>query len=326
MDGSTLPTTSSPWHDGEREAQRRAGTAERMERYGGRVIRAFMPDQHRQFFAQLPFVIVGSVDRQGLPWASLLAGPPGFVQSPDDRTLRVAALPASGDQLAGALTRDARLGILGIELSTRRRNRANGHVAAVDASGFTLAVEQSFGNCPQYIQLRETLTQFPPRTVEVETFVALDDAVRALIAASDTMFVATAAAPGPAVSQGVDVSHRGGRPGFVDVAPDGTISVPDFPGNGFFNTIGNLVANPRAGLLFIDFASGDLLQVAGEVEIVWGGPSVEAFPGAERLWRLKPVRGRWLRGAFPQRLALRDRSPQALAMGIWAEATTPDRS
>lgn len=52
------------------------------------------------------------------------------------------------------------------------------------------------------------------------------------------------------------------------------------------NTLGNLLTNPRAGLLFIDFASGDLLHLSGTTELVFGGPEIAAFQGAERLWRL----------------------------------------
>jgi predicted pyridoxine 5'-phosphate oxidase superfamily flavin-nucleotide-binding protein len=123
MDADRNP---SPWHRGEREVHRRLGVSEEIEAIGGHNIRPFMPDQHRLFFAQLPFMLVGSVDRTGRPWASLLSGRPGFVQSPDPRLLHVAALPAPGDPLVEALVPGARVGMLGIELPTRRRNRSTG--------------------------------------------------------------------------------------------------------------------------------------------------------------------------------------------------------
>jgi uncharacterized protein len=105
-------------------------------------------------------------------------------------------------------------------------------------------------------------------------------------------------------NHGVDVSHRGGLAGFLKFAADGAIIVPDYRGNRFFNTLGNLAINPRAGLLFINFARGDLLQLAGETDIVWDGPEVAAAAGAERIWRLAPSHGRWLRAALPLRFAL----------------------
>lgn len=298
-----------------------------MERVGRRNIRSFMPEHHRSFFAQLPFLIVGSVDRDGWPWASILSGAPGFARSPDPQHLQIAAQPPPGDPLAAALAPGSPLGVLGIELPTRRRNRLNGRIAALDAHGFSMAVEQSFGNCDQYIQRREYLWTGPaPRAVSAEPFTVLDDDARALIGRADTGFVASASrADGPAsedppVSRGVDVSHRGGRPGFLGIASDGAIVVPDYSGNRFFNTLGNLLVNPRAGLLVPDFATNDLLQITGTTEIVWDGPAVRTFQGAERLWRLMPSHGRWLRRALPLRLEFREPSRNNLTTGTWREA------
>ena len=64
--------TAPTFHAGERAVQERVGVAARMAEFGPRVIRDFMPDQHREFFAQLPFVIAGTKDAAGQPWA---AGP-----------------------------------------------------------------------------------------------------------------------------------------------------------------------------------------------------------------------------------------------------------
>lgn len=324
MNDPEIPNIPSPWHDGERAVQARAGVAEQVERAGGRNIRSFMPDQHRAFFAQLPFLVVGSVDRAGWPWASVLSGPPGFAASPDPHTLRIAARPVAGDPLSAVLAPGAPLGLLGIELPTRRRNRMNGRVVARDEASFSVAVDQSFGNCPQYIQRRDYLSAAPaPGLVRAEPFTTLDEAARDLIAHADTCFVASSAqTSGPEPNQGVDVSHRGGRAGFLGIDADGAIVVPDYAGNRYFNTLGNLMVKPRAGLLFIDFTSGDLLQVAGTTTIVWDGPAVRAFKGAERKWRVAPSHGRWLRGALPLRLAGPEFSPGSLRTGTWREAAS----
>ncbi len=268
-----------PFHRGERAVQERAGVGARMAVAGRRAIRDYMDEQHRDFFEQLPFVVIGSVDDAGQPWASAIAAPPGFMEATAD-LLSVNALPSRGDPLVLAPGRP--LGLLGIEPHTRRRNRMNGVVESVDADGFSVRVQQSFGNCPKYIQAREP--QFVPRYVgeAVRSDRLDDDAIRRLRAA-DTFFIATAypAGEGEARSHGVDVSHRGGPPGFIHVDGD-VLTVPDYVGNNYFNTLGNLAVNPRAGLLVIDFATGDLLYVAVRVEVIWDGPEVERLPGARR--------------------------------------------
>ncbi|GAB2177978.1 flavin-nucleotide-binding protein [Dongia sp. agr-C8] len=306
---------ANTWHDGERAAQARVGTAEHMAAIGPKVIRDFMPDQHRQFFEQLPFVVVGSLDAEHRPWASILSGMPGFASSPHPRRLEIEANPLPGDPLGDALEVGNALGFLGIELPTRRRNRMNGHVVARDMAGFAVHVRESFGNCPQYIQRRD-YTAFTPQAGAVENFTGLPTEAADLIRRADTMFVASAAKRADG-KYSIDVSHRGGQPGFLGLDREGAIVVPDFRGNGFFQTIGNLLAHPRAGLLIMDFATGDLLQVTGIAEVVWDGREVEAFAGAERLWKVRVESGRWLRAGFPLRFGAPELSPRSLAVGVY---------
>jgi predicted pyridoxine 5'-phosphate oxidase superfamily flavin-nucleotide-binding protein len=313
---------ASPWHRGERILQTHVGVARRMEEVGRRIIRDFMPDQHRSFFAQLPFLVIGAVDADGAPWAGWLEGEPGFLSTPDAATLRVAALPGVDDPLHEALVDGAALGALGIELPTRRRNRANGVVAQRDAQGFCLKIEQSFGNCPQYIQRRElepsgTGGTPAPEAGTLERAAGLTPSARALIRAADTFFVASyVEGEGPDAARGVDVSHRGGKPGFVRV--DGNVlTIPDFAGNMQFNTLGNLLVNPRAGLCFADFQNGDLLQLTGKTEIVMQGAELASFAGAERLWRCAVERMVWRPAALRLRYRLRDLSPFSLRTGAW---------
>jgi hypothetical protein len=81
----------------------------------------------------------------------------------------------------------------------------------------------------------------------------------------------------------MDASHRGGEPGFVKVVSETRIQFPDFAGNNHFNTIGNLVLDPRAGFLFVDFVTGGLLQLTGRAAIDWDSDAVAAITGARRL-------------------------------------------
>jgi predicted pyridoxine 5'-phosphate oxidase superfamily flavin-nucleotide-binding protein len=310
------------FHAGEQAMHQRLGIAERMSEIGSRVIRDHMPDQHRQFYAQLPFVLVGSVDAALRPWASLLVGQPGFLSTPDEHHLAAAAQPMPGDPLARNLVPGAPLGLLGIELPTRRRNRVNGLVSRVDASGWLLDVEETTGNCPQYIQQRELTWRRDPADVQprdVQPLTALDDEAQALIAGADTLFVASHA------HGRSDVSHRGGRAGFVRVDGSGRLLVPDFSGNLFFMTPGNFVSHPHAGLLFIDFERGDLLSLTGRVEMVFDGPDVEQLDSAERAWRFELDEGLWLRDALPLGFDFKRWSPRSLATGSWSTAAPDQR-
>jgi predicted pyridoxine 5'-phosphate oxidase superfamily flavin-nucleotide-binding protein len=318
------------FHAGERRLQERAGVAAQMAPVADRVIRDFMPEQHRAFFAQLPFAILGGIDGHGRPWASALAGPPGFLSSPDPNTLRIAALPAAQDPLGAAVQAGAAIALLGIEPHTRRRNRVNGLVTAVDAAGFTLQVLESFGNCPKYIQARKAQFDETRRVPEHPALSAkLDERGRRMVAAADTFFIATAhpdAGRDRAIAYGADVSHRGGKPGFVRLSPgalDGpdVLTVPDFTGNNFFNTLGNIALNPRVGLLFIDFAGGNMLQIAGSAAIVFEGPELASYAGALRLLQVSVASVRQSGGALPLRWSAEaELSPHLHATGEWPAA------
>jgi predicted pyridoxine 5'-phosphate oxidase superfamily flavin-nucleotide-binding protein len=311
---------AATFHEGEVALQERAGSRSKLAEIGPRVIRDYMPDQHREFFAQLPFVLVGTVDARGQPWASVLAGEPGFVSSPDPRRLVVRARPLAHDPLAGNLADDVAIGLLGIEPHTRRRNRLNGWVTGRHEGGFEVQVGQSFGNCPKYIQARRpefTGAPVDPRPGQV--LAELDGPARELLARADTFFIATAhprAGRGDAPAFGVDVSHRGGKPGFVRVEGN-VLTVPDFVGNAFFNTLGNLAVNPACGLLFMDFDTGNLLQVAARGETIHEGPEVEAFQGAQRLMRFHVVSALRLPAALPLRWGEAELSPVLEATGAW---------
>jgi predicted pyridoxine 5'-phosphate oxidase superfamily flavin-nucleotide-binding protein len=137
-------------------------------------------------------------------------------------------------------------------------------------------------------------------TKPIHTLTTLGDAERRAIATADTFFIATAYLDNAAgAARGVDVSHRGGNPGFVHIDGD-TLTVPDFAGNGHFNTFGNIEVNPRAGLLFIDFEQGNLLYLTGRAEVIWDGdPEIAAYAGAERLFKFHLTQGIRVEGSLP---------------------------
>ena len=272
----------SPFHLGEQQVQDRLGVRD-IETWARKVVRPYLPEPHREFHSALPFLVAAARDARGRPWATLLVGPEGFVRSPDPKSLWIDARPVPGDALEGALTPGADLGLLGIELATRRRNRVNGRIGE-GGEALVFKVEQSFGNCPQYIRERDW------RRVENEPAGApargsrLTSEQRQWIEGADTLFIATGyRGDEESPTCGMDASHRGGDPGFAEVLSDTRLVFPDYAGNNHFNTIGNLTLDPRVGLLFLDFSTGGMLQLTGRAEIAWEGDELERFPGARRL-------------------------------------------
>jgi hypothetical protein len=299
------PHAASPFHPGERAIQQRLGVRERVGDGGRRLIRDFLPDEHRDFYARLPFLVLGTIDSEGWPAASIVSGKPGFVSSPDPKALTISIDFRSTMPTITGLVSGADVGILGIDLSTRRRNRLNGIVSAIRDDAIEIEIVQAYGNCPKYITVREWATSRHSPTPLVSESNALGNIEQAIVAAADTFFIASAfgrTRDNP--SHGVDASHRGGAPGFVRIDDALTLTVPDFVGNFAFNTLGNLLLEPRCGLLFLDFATGTTLEIAAEAEIVWGGPEVAAIDGAQRLLRFHLSRVRRSEGAVPLRWTL----------------------
>ena len=282
--------STGSFHPGEVALQAETGAQRRLAEVGPRFIRDHMPDQHREFFAQLPFLVAGTLGAAGHPQAALLAGPPGFAHSPDPRRLRV-------DAPLAALDVGAPIGLLGLEAHSRRRNRLNGTVVAVDGAGFEVVVGQSFGNCPKYIQPRVAVFDAAAAgSPASRTFDRLEGEALEFVRHADTFFIATAhpaARETPDPAQGLDVSHRGGPPGFVEAAGGGRVlAVPDYTGNSYFNTFGNLLLEPRCSLLFVDWATAAQLQVAASAEVV---------RGPQRRLVLHVEGARLTRGALPLR-------------------------
>ena len=305
-----------PFHAGEIAIQKRLGVHERVAMFGSRLIRDHLTDEHAEFFPMLPTLLVGSRDIHGAMWASCLFGQPGFLQTQGPRSLLVNAKPVEGDPLNGCLIAGQRLGLLGLQFQTRRRNRISGRVDSVTHAGFSIAIDQTFGNCPKYIQTREPTFSDTRPGPPVRNSV-LTDTDKQLISQADTFFIASGVegeSGDPRV--GNDISHRGGRPGFVRVEGN-ELLWPDFVGNFLFNTLGNLGIDPRAGLLFLDFETGDSLQLTGRAEVVWDAEYQSDFPGAERFVRFITDESIRIPAAMPFRWKLDQFSPFLKATGVW---------
>ncbi|MBW4634190.1 MAG: pyridoxamine 5'-phosphate oxidase family protein [Iphinoe sp. HA4291-MV1] len=266
------------YHSGELAVQARAGVQAEADRLG-KSIGSIIKPTAQDFLRHQRLAIASTVETSGRVWASLLTGEPGFVQAVDEETVWVKTTPINNELLSKNLLATDEIGLLVIDLSTRRRLRVNGK-AKVQSHGIHIQTNQVYFNCPKYIQVRHLETEVPTlhqahQTQRTET---LTSDQQHWIIQVDTFFIASFHP-----ESGADASHRGGNPGFVKVLNASKLLFPDYSGNNMFNTLGNLVINPNAGLLFIDFEHGSTLQLTGKATIVWDAERAVEFAGAERL-------------------------------------------
>jgi hypothetical protein len=277
-----------PYHAGQQAIQTYVGERKAALR-NGRNISPAIPAAARRFVSQQHYCLLGWRDGRNALWASFLAGPQGFARS--DGEGRSLALTLSQDVPVlhrippfVALQPGDPIGVLFIELATRRRLSVKGSVGAFEGHCLQVSVERAFPLCPKYIQRRRLTDQGPERwDGGIDTGHALAPSLIDWIASADTCFVASAPS-----ADAADVSHRGGQPGFVRVTRD-RLTVPDYSGNSMFNTLGNFERNPRAGLAFVDFERNRQLQLSGSVELALdAGDADGATGGTGRWWHFHP--------------------------------------
>ena len=293
--------------------QRRAGLRAAAERVGQIIAPGLPREAGRRLLARHRLAIAATVDAEGRPRATLLTGRAGFLESLDDDLVHIAVPLASGAPIARDLAGRPELGLLAFDPTRRQRLRLNGR-AQLAPEGLHLLVDQAYGNCTKYIQLRRLVADAARgATGPLRARRALSARQMAWIERADTLFIASFHP-----SAGADASHRGGFPGFVRVAAADRLSFADLPGNAMFNTLGNLVAYPRLALLFVDFSTGDLLEIGGEARV-----------GTEREVEVRVEAVRVTPGAMSLRFELVEYSPaiprpsRSAVGGISTEAGSP---
>lgn len=266
------------WHQGELSVQKRAGTAQKMAEIGPKFIREFMPQQHRDFFQSLSMIYIGYSDSKSETRASLLFGEPGFITSSSETTLQINTQYSLNDFNNNHLNVGDRVGLLGIEFISKRRNRLNVIITDINQKNIQVKVLQSYGNCPKYIQPKILVTNPHYDAQSTSSTVSLTQNIQELIINADAFFIASRFDDGQALNnRGVDISHRGGVAGFITINEKGQLLVSDYVGNGFFNTLGNLLENPIASLLFCDWQQGHAYQITVSSEILWSEQRLQSI-------------------------------------------------
>ncbi|KAJ5319976.1 hypothetical protein PENANT_c040G06131 [Penicillium antarcticum] len=320
------------WHPGEISIQRKLGYASAVSDHWS-IVTGFLPEQHRLFHtSHLPFIPITTLDEDGHPWASIVAGQTGdigFVNSPNSRTLSMNLRMWDGDPLLDTVkawleerreTAPERFltAGLGIEFSTRRRNKFAGAIRNVRRrtnSEYQIDFEiiEAIGNCPKYINIRKLIPhpQTQPEVVYRRQHLAprerLPEEVIQFILEADTVFMGTIFNPESSVSQ-IYPSHAGmnarsGLPGFIRVSPsDGrTVVIPDYSGNRFASSLGNIEASGVAGLTIVSFTTGDIVYLTGTAENIVGPPALKIMARHASLTSVNITGFTFVRNALPVR-------------------------
>jgi len=291
----------NPYHEGELAVQKKAGESFEAK-VNGSMISNEIPFGASGFIAQQRLIIIGTMDSGGGIWTSILFGNPGCVKAINQNQLEIdfsESVYVFDNHFQANIKDNSNIGILMIELESRRRLRVNGKIAKTSAHKYTVNIDQAYANCPKYIQRRQLITESIARSDVKTTYTTgnkLNDLQKKIISSADTFFVSSASP-----EHGIDASHRGGNPGFVRVLDDGKLLIPDFKGNSMFNTLGNFSVHPFAGLLFIDFHNGKLLQLSGRVRILWDNDDPQKTSGGtRRFWQFETKE--WREFALPENI------------------------
>ncbi|KAL4943223.1 hypothetical protein BDV06DRAFT_144201 [Aspergillus oleicola] len=311
---SALPGIQG-WHPGESTLHTKLGFSSAVSTKW-RSIEPQLREQHRVFHtSNLPFIPMTAIDEFGRPWAGIAAGGSGevgFVSGSKENLKRLEFWGRGwrGDpwfELASTWNEAGKMedmkeraltAGLGIEFSTRRRNKFAGILRGVevveDGKGKTegkyvvdLEVNEAVGNCPKYINTR-TLDPYPntnPRVIyqvlHMNTGDRLPEDVIHMITTADSVFIASLYKSTPSTSSEfpshAGMNARGGLPGFIRVSPrdERTVVLPDYSGNRFMSSLGNIEASGVAGFTIVDFESGDVLYLTGDARILVGPPAME---------------------------------------------------
>ncbi len=275
------------FHQGELFIQKMIGVDHLANRLERGISNELMPIA-QQFISNQSMVYISSLDENNSVWISLLVCSGNCVEIIDTATIRLntSKIISSKDALFfNNIKQNLNIGMLFMELGTRRRFRVNGTLSWDNENQITIAVGQAYGNCPKYIQ-RRVLNQ--PEGVSTKSKISeyrgsqLTTAESNIIINADTFFVGSSNK-----KNHLDASHRGGNKGFVKFIDNNTLKIPDYAGNNMYNTLGNFVEHSNAGFLFIDFENNSTLQLNGKASILFYQDSegdLEASGDTGRFW------------------------------------------
>jgi ferredoxin-NADP reductase len=162
--------------------------------------------------------------------------------------------------------------------------------ATLDGETLTLSLRanEHMGNCPKYITVRDLRpTARTPRTTALG--VTLSSPARDVLQRASTAFIATRHSDSDPRESDMGLNHRGGARGFLRYFEDehgAQLVLPDYSGNRFYQSLGNVETDPVMGIAVPDFETGALLQVTGRARNLFDEDASRIMPGATLVTRI----------------------------------------
>ncbi|MBC7793334.1 MAG: pyridoxamine 5'-phosphate oxidase family protein [Clostridia bacterium] len=301
-------------HEGELRLQARRHAPAQMSAMIGGAIHDAMSREHAAYYGRLRYLPLGVADERGRLWATVLCNPETTAESSE--LLRVRARVNPSDPFVQAVCSPLR-GIppvsqfagVAIDFTTRARIKLAGSVDVATLEGetltLTLRANEHMGNCPKYITVRDLRpTSRAPQTTALGA--KLSSEARALLQLASTIFIATQHSDADPRESDMGFNHRGGPKGFLRYFEDDQgahLVLPDYSGNRFYQSLGNVETDPVMGVAIPDFASGALIQVSGRARNLFDDEASRIMPGASLITLITIDEAFITRGALDLALA-----------------------
>ncbi|KAI4251163.1 MAG: hypothetical protein LQ352_005025 [Teloschistes flavicans] len=335
------------WHDGEHLMHNALKVP-----YFDNPTSPFLTPYAARFLPNAPLLALGTIDDVGRPWTTILGGEAGFARPLGQsnvgiRTMVVPEFDPVIKALFGSDNGNASVPLdfknrlvagLAIDLATRSRIKLAGKMVAgaldcaldeiTDSPKATevqmvIRVEQSLGNCPKYLNKKQIIPTLPEPALVSDTLPLPPEAID-LLTRADFFFISSIHG-----TLRMGNNYRGGPPGFVRIAENDrsatTLVYPEYSGNRFYQSLGNLRTDPKAGIVIPDLDSGDVLYVTGTTEILIGKDAAALLPRSNLAVKVHIVESRFIRRGLTFRAVPGEPSPYNPPVRFLAtERASPD--
>ncbi|KEF54494.1 uncharacterized protein A1O9_09661 [Exophiala aquamarina CBS 119918] len=320
---------ASEWHEGEKAIHKRAHLDFREDNPTSPFLTPWAAYQ----VSRWPLMAIGTLDQDDRPWCTIWGtGEPPLSQQVAQSVIAVKSnVDATFDPVVeaiwkgkddGEIVREEGKGRLvsGLSINLEERGRVKlagrliagalsadegskrqGNLGKSGSIQLVAKIDQSLGNCPKYLN-KKIITSSKPKPVLVSDSPHLTQKALDLIEKADMFFIASAHE-----HEDMDANHRGGPQGFIRIEqPENpeeasTLVWPEYSGNNLYQTLGNLEATPRAGLVVPDFETGDVLYLTGNTKTLVGAEASRVIAKSNLAVSIKITAARLIQNGLPFR-------------------------